>query len=57
MVEEFILRAWKPLIVLLLMVTALVLTHSRAGFASALAGTVVLFLLLDQSGVVQKAHA
>jgi O-antigen ligase len=32
---------------LLLLVTALVLTHSRAGFAAALAGTVVLFLLLD----------
>jgi O-antigen ligase len=47
-VEEFIMRAWKPLIVLLLLVTALVLTHSRAGFAAALAGTVVLFLLLDR---------
>ena len=47
-VEEFILRSWKPLIVLLLLVTALVLTHSRAGFASALAGTAVLFVLLDK---------
>ncbi len=47
-VEEFILRAWKPMTALLLMVTALVLTHSRAGFLSALAGTVVLFLLLDR---------
>ena len=47
-VEEFILRAWKPMTALLLMVTALVLTHSRAGFLSALSGTVVLFLLLDR---------
>jgi O-antigen ligase len=47
-VEEFILRAWKPLIVLLLIVTALVLSHSRAGFTASLAGTVVLFLLLDK---------
>jgi O-antigen ligase len=47
-VEEFILRAWKPLIVLLLMVTALMLSHSRAGFASAFAGTVVLLALLDK---------
>ncbi len=46
--EEFIMRAWKPLTALLLMVTALVLTHSRAGFASALAGTFALFLLLDK---------
>jgi len=47
-VEEFILRAWKPLTALLLMVTALVLTHSRGGFTATLAGTVVLLLLLDR---------
>lgn len=46
--EEFILRAWKPLLVLLLMVAALVLTHSRGGFTAALAATVVLFVLLDR---------
>ena len=46
--EEFILRAWKPLLVLLLMVTALVLTHSRGGFVASLAGTLVLFVLLDR---------
>lgn len=46
--EEFILRAWKPLAALLLMVTALVLSHSRGGFVAALAGTVVLFMLLDK---------
>jgi hypothetical protein len=47
-VEEFILRAWQPLTALLLMVTALVLTHSRGGFSAALAGTLVLLLLLDR---------
>jgi hypothetical protein len=47
-VEEFILRAWKPLTALLLMVTALVLTHSRGGFTATLAGTVVLLFLLDR---------
>jgi len=46
--EEFILRAWKPLIVVLLMVTALVLTHSRGGFVSTMAGVVVLLLLVDR---------
>jgi O-antigen ligase len=47
-VEEFIMRAWKPLIALLLMVTALVLSHSRGGFTATLAGTLALFLLLDK---------
>ena len=47
-VEEFALKAWKPLIAVLLMVTALVLTHSRGGFTSTLVGTVVLAILLDR---------
>ncbi len=54
-VEDFILRAWKPLVAVLLMVTALVLTHSRGGFLSALAGTLVLLVLLDRRGVQRKA--
>lgn len=49
-VVDFILRAWKPLAALLLMTAALVLTHSRGGFTAALAGTVVLLLLLDRRG-------
>ena len=53
-VEEFIMKAWKPLIAVLLMVTALVLTHSRGGFTSALAGTVVLLMLLDRRGSARK---
>jgi O-antigen ligase len=47
-VEEFILRAWKPLAALLLMTAALVLTHSRGGFTATLVGTVVLLYLLDR---------
>ncbi|MFC1688655.1 O-antigen ligase family protein [Pseudomonadota bacterium] len=47
-VVEFILRSWKPLTALLLMVTALVLTHSRGGFTATLAATVTLLFLLDR---------
>lgn len=47
-VVEFILRAWMPLTALLLMVTALVLTHSRGGFTAALAATITLLYLLDR---------
>lgn len=54
-VVEFILRAWKPLLALLLMVTALVLTHSRGGFTATLAGAVVLLLTLDRRGAARKA--
>ena len=53
-VEDFILRAWKPLTALLLMVTALMLTHSRGGFSSALAGTLVLLVLLDRRTSLQR---
>jgi len=53
-VEEFILKAWKPLIAVLLMVTALVLTHSRGGFTAALAGTVVLMMLLDKRASARR---
>jgi hypothetical protein len=49
-VEEFILKAWKPLTGLLLMVAALILTHSRGGFVATLGGTVALLALLDRRG-------
>lgn len=45
--EQFILRTWKPLIALLLMTTALILTHSRGGFISSLLGCVVLLAVLN----------
>ncbi len=54
-VADFLLQSWKPLIAILLMVTALVLTHSRGGFLAALAGVLCLFLLLDRRGIQRKA--
>jgi hypothetical protein len=54
-VTEFILRAWLPLIALLLMVAALVLTHSRGGFSSSLAGIALLLYLLDRRASARKA--
>jgi O-antigen ligase len=45
--EQFVLKAWLPLTSLLLMVTAIVLTHSRGGFTASLAGSIVLLWLLD----------
>ncbi|NND58419.1 MAG: O-antigen ligase family protein [Xanthomonadales bacterium] len=53
-VEQFILEAWLPLTIVLLMVTALLLTHSRGGFVSALAGTIVLLMLLDSHSATKK---
>ena len=47
-VERFILQVWKPLIAILLMTTALILTHSRGGFFSTLAGGMVLMYLLNK---------
>jgi O-antigen ligase len=56
-VENWILKAWIPLTVMLLMVTALVLTHSRGGFIATLLATVVLLLLLDSRSQVKRASA
>jgi O-antigen ligase len=47
-VEAFILKAWKPLTGLLLMVAALILTHSRGGFVATLGGVIALLALLDR---------
>lgn len=41
-VEQFIVEAWRPLAGVLLILSALVLTQSRAGFAATLGGAVVL---------------
>jgi O-antigen ligase len=56
-VEQFILRAWQPLIIILLMVTALVLTHSRGGFVATLAATVVLLMLLDSHTSLKRVSS
>ena len=53
---DFILKVWKPLAVLLLMVSALMLTHSRGGFAATLAGTIVLLALLDRRAKSKKGR-
>jgi O-antigen ligase len=47
-VEAFVLQAWKPLTGLLLMVAALILTHSRGGFVATLCGVIALLALLDR---------
>jgi len=56
-VEKWILKAWLPLTVILLMVTALVLTHSRGGFVATVLGALVLLLLLDSHTPVKRASA
>lgn len=53
---DFILRIWKPLAVLLLMVSALVLSHSRGGFASTMAAAIVLLALLDRRARSKKSR-
>lgn len=45
-IEEFILKTWKPLTAILLLATALILTHSRGGFISTFAGGIVMLLAL-----------
>jgi O-antigen ligase len=47
-IEQFILKMWLPLTGILLMSTALILTHSRGGFISTLAGGLVLLYLLNK---------
>ena len=56
-VEQFILKAWQPLIIVLLMVTALVLTHSRGGFVATFAATVVLLMLLDSHSSLKRVSS
>ena len=56
-VEQFILQVWKPLTAILLMTTALILTHSRGGFFSTVAGGVVLLYLLNKRQHTQSARS
>jgi hypothetical protein len=55
--EHYFLKAWLPLTVILLMVTALVLTHSRGGFGSTLAAVIVLLILLDSRSPRKKTSS
>ena len=56
-VEQFILQVWKPLTAILLMTTALILTHSRGGFFSTAAGGVVLLYLLNKRQHTQSTRS
>ena len=55
--ERWVMKAWLPLTAMLLMATALILTHSRGGFIATLCGVVVLLLLLDSHSVVRRISA
>jgi O-antigen ligase len=46
-IENLIIRTWLPLLVFAVISTALILTHSRAGFFSSLTGLVVLLIALN----------
>lgn len=56
-VERYILAIWLPLTIILLMVAALLLTYSRGGFLSTLAGTAVLLILLDSRSTYRRFSA
>ena len=56
-IEQFILETWKPLSALLLMSTALILTHSRGGFISTVAGGIVLLTLLNHRQKIGSARS
>jgi O-antigen ligase len=56
-IERFILQVWKPLIAIMLMTTALILTHSRGGFFSTLAAGVVLLFLLNRRQQTQSTQS
>ena len=56
-IEQFALLAWKPLLVILLLTTALILTHSRGGFLSTLAGGAVLLYALTFRRKLRSATA
>ena len=46
--DRFMARAWAPLAGLILMVSALISTHSRGGFVATVCGGFVLLLLIDR---------
>jgi O-antigen ligase len=56
-IVRFILQAWKPLTAILLLTTALILTHSRGGFFSTLAGGLVLLFLLNKRQQTQSVKS
>jgi O-antigen ligase len=55
--ERWVLQAWLPLTTILLMATALILTHSRGGFLATLVAVVVLLWLLESRMPVKRVRA
>ncbi len=55
--EQFALLAWKPLLLVLLLTTAIVLTASRGGFISTLAGGAVLLVALNFQRPLRSARS
>jgi O-antigen ligase len=56
-IEEFILSAWKPLAMVLLMISALILTYSRAGFGSFMLGAIVLTLAVNHRSRIRSGRS
>ena len=56
-IERFILQVWNPLTAILLMTTALILTHSRGGFISTLAGGLVLLFFFKKRQGAQSVKS
>jgi O-antigen ligase len=56
-IEQFIMQAAIPLAALLLMLSALILTHSRAGFASFISGAVTLALAVRYRSRFRSARS
>ena len=55
--EQFALLVWKPLLVILLLSTALILSHSRGGFLSTLAGAGVLLACVHYRRRIRSARS
>lgn len=55
--EQFALLVWKPLLVILLLSTALILSHSRGGFLSTLAGAGVLLACVNYRRRIRSARS
>jgi hypothetical protein len=55
--DRFLARAWAPLAGLILMVSALISTHSRGGFVAAVCGGFMLLLLIDRKQRTVSVHA
>jgi len=55
--EQFALEVWKPLIVILLLSTSLILTHSRGGFISTLVAAAVLIYCFNYRSRIRSGRS